>query len=294
MIHRNRGFSLLKQLCCNGPALATVFLTVLIGCGQNLGSPQTHVEEAKQAVAEKRGEIEFRVKRASFVLVRIPPGETEIGSPTNEKGHQPNESPIQRIRISKAFYLGRHEVTQLQYRETMGDNPSTIRGDSLPVFEISYHDAIRFCERLTEQVGLSVTLPTEAQWEYACRAGARTSYSSGDTAADLDEVGWYRENAGGTVHPVGEKRPNALGLYDMHGNVCELCADFLDYEHIQYLDPGGERHRNEGAMRGGAWMQPAELCRAAARQVSDVRFKGMGIRIAIDCETEKGAGHSSQ
>jgi formylglycine-generating enzyme required for sulfatase activity len=233
------------------------------------------VEEIKRAMTAEAAQVEFRLGQASFVVVRIPAGEFDMGSPPTEEGHRANESPVRRVRISKPYYLGRYEVTQLQYKEVMGDNPSTIKGDYLPVFELSYSKALRFCEELSRRVGLPITLPTEAQWEYACRAGTKTRYHSGDTTADLDRVGWYRENSGLTVHPVGQKEPNAWGLYDMHGNVCELCSDFLpDYDKNGFC----------GGVRGGAWMLPAEYCRSADRMVSDNRFKGLGIRIAISWE----------
>jgi formylglycine-generating enzyme required for sulfatase activity len=241
--------------------------------------------EARCEMAAEAAELDLRVGKVGFVLVRIPPGDFDMGSPRSEQGHEENEAPIRHIRISKPFYLGSYEVTQALYMEVMKTNPSSIRGDSLPVFEITYREALEFCKRLSWRVGLPITLPTEAQWEYACRAGTTTRYCAGDTANDLDKVGWYRENSGLTVHPVGKKQPNAWGLYDMHGNVCELCRDLLpEYNLIQDVDPIGTMKPSIGGSRGGAWMLPSDSCRSASHLISHNMFKGMGIRVAIDCD----------
>src|SRR5262245_31191418 len=124
-------------------------------------------------------EVKIPVGKAIFVLVRIPSGEFEMGSPSTEKGHRANESPVRHVHISKPYYLGRFEVTQLQYKEVMGRNRFRFQGDSLPVQDIGYREALQFCAKLSERTGLLITLPTEAQWEYACRAGTRTSYYCG-------------------------------------------------------------------------------------------------------------------
>lgn len=131
---------------------------------------------------------------------------------------------------------------------------------------------------------MRVTLPTEAQREYACRAGTKTRYYSGDKEDDLRKIAWYRENSGDAPHEVGKKEPNAFGLYDMLGNVCEPCVDVLlsRYDAIKDTDPKGHEDGVSGMMRGGCWQYGAKSCRAAARLWSDDRFSGMGIRIAIN------------
>lgn len=254
--------------------------------GTNMADPvkEGNVPDSKRAMMAGAKEVEFRVGKATFVLVRIPAGEFNMGSPASEEGHMASESPVRHVRISKAFYLGRFEVTQLQYKEVIGtDAPSRFHGDSLPVEGIHYREAHEFCRRLSERVGVPITLPTEAQWEYACRAGTKTRYYSGDNLADLDKAGWYRENSGGTTHPVGQKQANAWGLYDMHGNVWELCADLLEGDyHDMLIDPKGKMNITFGGMRGGGWCHPAEDCRSATRSRSDDMFGGMGIRIAVN------------
>lgn len=219
----------------------------------------------------------------TFQFVRIEPGGFEMGSPPDELGRLPNEGPPRRVKISKPFYLGRHEVTQVQYEAVMGVNPSRVRGESLPLSQLKYSEAIEFCKRLSTLVGFEVMLPTEAQWEFAARAGTTTPVYSGILITDLDRVAWYRANSGGTIHPVGQKQPNAWGLYDVLGNVWEFTADFLPaYDRISDTDPVGEISRSRGVMRGGGWMHGSEYSRAASRLISDDMFGGAGIRLAIN------------
>jgi len=218
-------------------------------------------------------------------LVRIPPGEFTMGSPEGEEGHAANETPARRVRISKPFYLGRFEITQAQYRAVMGEIPGGAQRDTLPVSQITYADALEFCRRLSSTANVEVRLPTEAQWEYACRAGAKSRYCSGSTEADLGRVAWYSGNSGAKAHPVGQKQPNAWGLYDMHGNVWEYCADFIDdYATMPGTDPVGRITPRHGAMRGGGWMHGPEDCRAATRLISDDMFGGAGFRIALSVD----------
>ena len=164
----------------------------------------------------------------------------------------------------------------------MGELPGGAESETLPVNDITYEDAQEFCRRLSNAAHAEVRLPTEAQWEYACRAGTQTVYYSGDTEADLARVGWYSENSDGTAHPIGQKQPNARGLFDMHGNVWEFCADFIDdYATMSSTEPVGRVSPRSGAMRGGGWMHDSESCRAATRLISDDMFGGAGFRVAL-------------
>lgn len=123
------------------------------------------------------------------------------------------------------YYVGVYPVTQAQWRAVMGTDPSDFKGDDRPVEKVSWHDAQEFCKKARTLIGKPVSLLTEAEWEYACRAGTTTEYHSGDTEADLKRAGWYYNNSGNQTHPVGKLEPNVLGLHDMHGNVWEWCQD---------------------------------------------------------------------
>ena len=173
-------------------------------------------------------ELILRAGSSQIELVRIPPGSFLMGSPPDEPGQVRNEAPQRRIRISSPFYIGRFAITRAQFREVTGRTPEGPDANTLPISGISYATAIDFCRRLSGTTNLTVRLPAEAEWEYACRAGTTTPYHSGTSEADLARVGWYSENSDHRAHPVGEKQPNAWGLYDTHGNVWEFCGDFIE------------------------------------------------------------------
>jgi formylglycine-generating enzyme required for sulfatase activity len=243
------------------------------------------LETLRRSLALGADELRFRVGRAEFVLKRIPAGEFDMGSSPTEPTAKPNELPLRHVRISRAFYLGKTPVTQFQYREVMGRHLTVFKGDALPVDAVHYSDALKFCEKASETVGLKITLPTEAQWEYACRGGSHSRFILGDKEADLDKIAWYKKNSNGMTHKVGVKQPNGFGLFDMLGNVCEPCLDELpDYKTIAPVDPNGEVRPGGGMMRGGCWGDVAMDCRPARRLPSCNLFGGMGIRIAIASE----------
>jgi formylglycine-generating enzyme required for sulfatase activity len=175
------------------------------------------------------------------------------------------------VTLTKPFWMAKTEVTQRQYQQLMSSNPSRFKGDDLPVETVSWIDAMEFCRKLSEverqagrlPEGYEYTLPTEAQWEYACRAG-----TTGDHAGNLDAMGWYKSNAGEKTHPVGAKQPNAWGLYDMHGNVWEWCLDFYDsgfYGKTTGVDPVNTGSGSLPVIRGGCWDDGASNCRSADR-----------------------------
>ena len=183
------------------------------------------------------------------------------------------EKPAHSVTLTKPFYMGKYTVTQEQYTAVIGTNPSVFTGAQLPVESISWDNAASFCTKLNgvmRDKSLKAQLPTEAEWEYACRAGTRTRFYSGDADSDLDKVGWYAANSGNTPHPVGQKKPNAFGLYDMHGNVWQWCEDLYDIT-------GSER-----VIRGGCWFSIGQYCRAAYRYryVPAERFYDLGFRLA--------------
>ena len=154
---------------------------------------------------------------------------------------------------------------------------------------MNWHDAVEFCRKLSKRpaekaAGRVYRLPTEAQWEYACRAGTTTNYSFGDDGSDLGDYAWYRENSNSSTHPVGGKQPNAWGLYDMHGNVWEWCSDWYgDYPDRAVTDPTGTRTGSSRVRRGGSWNYDAEVCRSANRRKYNQlnRFSSNGFRVCL-------------
>ena len=240
-----------------------------------------------------------------------------MGAEPSEPGAKPAEKQ-HKVTIPKGFYMGIHEVTQDQYLRVMGKNPSVFQGEMLlknkrivetmepgvvgynhPVDHVTWDDAVEFCKRLSEipdekASGHVYRLPTEVEWEYACRAGTTVAYNTGDSKDSLDQAGWYGDNAGSkpidseekfreakgnikqyalgliangnTPHPVGKKKPNDWGLYDMHGNLWEWCSDWHgDYPSRDVTDPKGPSVGKERVHRGGCYLVEGIKCRSAAR-----------------------------
>ncbi len=188
-------------------------------------------------------------------LARIEPGEFVMGSPDDESGRNWNEKQ-HRVRITRAFYLGMTEVTQAQWRAVMGNDASRFKGDDLPIEQLRWGDASEFCLKLSQRTGKTFRLPTEAEWEYACRAGSTGAYAGTGRAEDM---AWFTPDSDGKTHPVARKKPNAWGLYDMHGNVWEWCLDcFADeYPEGSMTDPTGPALGDYRVIRGGSWNTPS-------------------------------------
>ena len=249
----------------------------MLGCSQTLGQAVEPPKTITNSIGMK--------------LVRIPADEFLMGSPDSDQDAQFFEQPQHRVRITQPFYLGVTEVTQGQYRAVTGQSPSQFKGsDELPVENVSWEEAVAFCDKLNEREkgqlgGERYRLPTEAEWEYACRAGSTTRYSFGDDAAGLGEFAWFRDNSGGKTHPVGEKRPNAFNLYDMHGNVWEWCQDWYDdgyYRRSSAADPPGPTRAAFRVDRGGGWGSSPRLCQSAnrGRITPGDRSGRLGFRVA--------------
>jgi len=188
------------------------------------------------------------------------------------------------VTISKPFYMGVTEVIQAQYEAVMGTNPSIFKGATNPVEMVSWNDAAEFCKKLSEKTRQAVRLPAEAEWEYACRAGTATAFSFGDADSALGDYAWNGPNSGRTTHPVAQKKPNAWGLYDMHGNVWEWCADWYgDYPKVAVTDPQGSASGTERVLRGGAWYNAPVDCRSAYRgyDTPDDRDDRYGFRVVV-------------
>jgi formylglycine-generating enzyme required for sulfatase activity len=196
------------------------------------------------------------------------------------------EKPAHEVTLTKPFYLGKYEVTQEQYQQVMGANPSRFKGRDLPVEQVSWNDAQEFCKKVSDKTGSVVRLPTDAEWERACRAGTKTTYYTGDAETDLDRAGWYEKNSKWATHPVGQKTPNAWGVYDMHGNVWETCADrFEAYKSDPAVDPQGTAQYQGCVLRGGSWNYGPKTCGAAFRAEDIPGPRGInlghGFRVAM-------------
>ena len=213
-----------------------------------------------------------------FVL--IPAGVFTMGAIDS----YPDEQPIRTVRLSRPFYLGKYEVTQAQWEAVMGYNPSAWRGQrNLPVEQVSWEDAQEFLWRLNTEEGVArYRLPTEAEWEYAARAGTTTAYSFGSDVSRLDEYAWYGGNAAHTSHPVGQLKPNAWGLHDMHGNVWEWVHDWYEtYLTGAETDPQGPVSGVSRVFRGGGCSNVAWRCRSSSRgyRPPESRLDAVGFRV---------------
>ena len=202
-----------------------------------------------------------------------------------------SEHPQHQVTISTPFYMGIYEITQSQWKAVMGTEPwdgedCAKSGASHAASYISWDDATKFCEVLSKKTGKKVMLPAEAQWEYSCRAGSKTLYSFGNSASIFGDYAWYEKNAGDNAHAVGQKKPNAFDLYDMHGNVCEWCRDGYDekfYAKAKNVDPENTTVGLARVLRGGSWNHSPDGCRAANRSWSATGFRGFynGFRVVV-------------
>jgi len=265
------------------------------------------------AVARQQLELEQRDKLPSvptsvsipwlgLELLPIPAGEFLMGSPEDEEGREDNETQ-HLVKITRPYWLGKYPVTQEQWEKTMGDNPSRFSGNDLPVEKVSWEEAIAFCRKLNEREGQAgrlpkgykYSLPTEAEWEYACRAGTTTVFAFGNRLsshqANFDgespygdaEIGPYLE----TTSPVGNYPPNAWGLCDMHGNVKEYCYDWYgEYGTGVVTDPIGPSSGESRVTRGGCWYYDGENCRSANRFELNpgLRLDILGFRLSLRSE----------
>lgn len=206
----------------------------------------------------------------SMRLRLVPAGKFMMG----DEGRPGHSAKQREVTISKRFFMGIYEVTQRQYQQLVGKNPSADKGDDNPVETVSWDEVIAFCKKLSEKTGKKVRLPTEAEWEYACRANsgpsARFCFGNDDDA--LSDYAWYDGNSDKKTHPVGQKKPNRFGLYDMHGNVAELCSGYFadSYPPADNTDPQGSSSGTDRFTRGGFYALPPDGCR------SSLRFKFTG------------------
>ena len=270
--------------------LLVLMCLCLFGCSKP-EAPTTGEQKApvKELVKAPNGES-FSIPDISLDMLWCKPGTFMMGSPEDEIGHFKNETQHE-VTLTKGFYLGKYEVTQEQWEKVMGENPSKFKGATLPVETVSWHDAMQFCEKLTEvekaagrlPEGWVYTLPTEAQWEYACRAGTMTAYSWGDYITPKQAN--YDEGKVGKTTPVGTYSANGWGFHDMHGNVFEWCLDWYgDYPSGSASDPVGPSDGSKRVSRGGSWWVFDRNLRSAYRDRNspdDRSNAHLGFRLSL-------------
>lgn len=255
-----------------GIFIPLLVLSSQLGCGRGTSNPSSKPSESLSAAPPAT-----LIPLTNMVLIKA--GSFVRGKYT--------------VTLTRDFWLDKYEVTQGEYAAVTGKNPSHFPGDTnRPVEKLSYFDAAAYCSALTKNErdagrlpnGYTYRLPTEAEWEYACRAGTTGLFSFGNAVTESDQYAWTLENSETTTHPVGQKRPNPWGLYDMHGNVWEWCSDwFADYPPMPLTDPLGPRLGKVKVFRGGSWNHSVEFARSANRFMmapsNGIYF--VGLRVAL-------------
>lgn len=232
------------------------------------------------------GEIKMH---ESIAMVWCPPGSFLMGSPDSEQGRRADETQ-HRVTVTKGFWIGKCEVTQAQWQAIMGGTPSPVQGDALPVDRVSWEDCQEFIQRLNAKGGGGFYLPTEAEWEYACRAGSESAFCFGQEPSSLRNFAWFKENAENVLHEVGKQHGNAWNIQDMHGNAWEWCQDwYAPYAGQDTNDYAGPADGESRVRRGGAVSCGANDCRSAARGICppQARLNMNGFRL---CRAEASPG----
>ena len=254
--------------------VAIIVMIAVIGSGCTDSNGAGTEEELEEAVIDTTSE-DTELDDSTFTnsidmeFAKIPAGEFYMGAPEEEAYSDRDERPVHYVSIGYDYYMGAYEVTQEQWEDVMGDDPSFFEGADLPVEKVSWVDANKFVEKLNGMEGTeSYRLPTEAEWEYACRAGTDTAFSFGDDSDMMVDYGWFDDNSEDKTRPVGMKEANPWGLYDMHGNVAEWV---LDNYHSSYNNApvDGSEWTSSGVdrkvIRGGSWENSEDNCRSAVR-----------------------------
>ena len=238
----------------------------------------------------------FTVNGVSFEMVRVEGVTFRIGATVRmgatfrmgatseqEEDAYDSEKPVHSVTLS-SYYIGKTEVTQALWQAVMGSNPSKFKGADLPVESVSWNDCQEFIQKLNSLTGRNFRLPTEAEWEFACRGGNNSRGYKYSGSNNLGSVAWYDGNSGDQAHPVGTKAPNELGIYDMSGNVWEWCSDwYADYTSYLQTNPTGPRSGSARVFRGGCWFGSARDCRSSLRSGNGPsrRFCDLGLRLAL-------------
>ena len=301
-------------------AITSKQYSTLLSCVQRYAELKANDPEA-QSLREKIEKLTTMTTLNGMVLRLIPSGKFYMGTHDSDEFMRNNEHPQHRVSITKPMYIGIYQVTQAQFAELLEYNPSTsVIQDTNPVDSVTWFSAVEFCNKLSETEGLSpyymidnarrktnksieyadisflggngFRLPSEAEWEYACRAGSITPWCFGDLVLEVGNYAWYYDNAQLETHPVGNKKPNAWGLYDMHGNIMEWCNDWYNdmyyQQDIPEEDPAGPDESISRVLRGGAWQFGAEATRSAYRNNAnpDAISNIIGFRVVRNTDNE--------
>ena len=226
----------------------------------------------------------FTVNGVSFEMVRVEGGTFRMGATYEQKGDaESDEMPVHSVTLS-SYYIGKTEVTQALWQAVMGSNPSYFKGADLPVENVSWDDCQEFIQKLNRLTGRNFRLPTEAEWEFACRGGNNSCGYKYSGSNDIDNVAWYLDNSGEKTHPVGTKASNELGIYDMSGNVWEWCSDwYANYTSNSQTNPKGPQSGSRRVCRGGSWYSGVRGCRSSNRgsNYPADRINLLGLRLAL-------------
>lgn len=220
----------------------------------------------------------------SINMMCVEGGTFMMGAMESDKQAHANEKPAHQVTLTYDYYIGQTEVTQALWQAVMGNNPSTMIGDNLPVNNVLWEEADAFVKRLSQMTGYTFHLPTEAEWEYAARGGKKSKGYLYAGSNKVDEVAWYHSNSGGVTHPVAQKMPNELGIYDMSGNVIEWCSDLLGpYSAEAQVNPIGPATGAYHVYCGGCWYLPANVCRCTHRRQTTAGYgeAAVGFRVAL-------------
>ena len=271
-------------------AVVCVAVVAMWGCDQGQPTPPVAPgptpEPAFDATNVKDMELPESAESIGMEFELIPAGTFIMGDARVDKDWTPHE-----VILTTSFKMGVHEVTQAQYEQVMGVNPSHFKGANNPVEKVSWNDAVEFCRKLSElpsekAAGHVYRLPTEAEWEYACCAGAAMRYRFGGSPSGISDYAWYEKNSGETTHPVGRKKPNAWGFYDMCGNVWEWCQDFHGpYPTGSVTDPRGPASGRFRVSRGNGWYSPEKIFVGPGDRSNcdpTLRDDGSGFRVVLN------------
>ena len=234
------------------------------------------------AWAEEPTVKEITANGVTFKMVEVKGGRFNMGGTCEQFGCEDDEFPIHVVTLGD-YYIGQTEVTQELWSAIMNENPSGFQGDDHPVERVTWQSCQDFVSRLTAITGIEFRLPTESEWEFAARGGLNTHYYQYSGSDNLDEVGWYGGNDGGTTHPVGLLKPNELGIYDMTGNVFEWCQDYYgDYDMMPAESPTGPESGETRVRRGGSWGGSTHGTRVSFRiyELENIRYNYIGLRLA--------------